>query len=30
METIVREKTTYGFVLFDKYILCDIKTYLLI
>ena len=27
METIIREKTTYGLVLFDKYILCDIKTY---
>ena len=27
METIVREKTTYGLVLFDKYILCDIKAY---
>ena len=27
METIVREKVTYGVVLFDKYILCDIKRY---
>lgn len=25
METIIREKITYGLVLFDKYILCNIK-----
>lgn len=29
METIVREKVNYGVVLFDKYILCDVKTVLI-